>query len=65
MSETGLGRGKENRRNAIERLVADLDNEQDTEALARTVQRLERGRGSWLTNAHEVRAAIERAKRRL
>ena len=65
MSETGLGRGDESRRQAIGRLVTKLDKEQDKEALAQEVKRIETGARTWLTAAPEVHAALERAKRRL
>lgn len=66
MSETGMGRGEHNRREAIERAARELDSEQDLDKLDRLVRRHRAvGTGSWLTDAPEVQAALRRAEDRL
>ena len=49
---------------AIERLVAKLDSEQDKGTLTRLLAQTEGSAGS-IAGAQQVEAAIERAKRRL
>jgi hypothetical protein len=66
MPETGPDRRHDHWRRAISQgLIDDLDAERDPEELSRKVARLEAAAKGRLEIMPEVRAAIERAKRRL
>ncbi len=66
MPETGPDRRHDYWRRAISQgLIDDLDTERDPEELSRKVARLEAAAKGQLEIMPEVRAAIERAKRRL